>query len=146
MNNPKTKPAKLVHVVAKRKASVAKCWLIANGSGRVFINKKPLEQYFSSQKAVDAVNAPFQELSAESSPFYVTFNSQYDVMCTAMGGGFTGQSEACRRAIAVALCKLHPEFREVLKPAGFLKSDSRKVEPKKYGFVKARKKTQFSKR
>jgi small subunit ribosomal protein S9 len=72
--------------------------------------------------------------------------SQYDVYCTVKGGGLSGQAGALRHGISRALTYYEPSLRELLKPAGFLTRDSRKVERKKYGRYKARRRFQFSKR
>ncbi len=71
---------------------------------------------------------------------------QYDIRINVKGGGFKGQAEAIRLAIARALCEVNAEFRPSLKKEGFLTRDPRMVERKKYGHKKARKRFQFSKR
>ena len=70
----------------------------------------------------------------------------YDININVGGGGFKGQAEAVRLAIARALCEVNPEFRSPLKSEGFLTRDPRMVERKKYGRRKARRRFQFSKR
>jgi Ribosomal protein S9 len=72
--------------------------------------------------------------------------SQYDVMVTVAGGGLSGQAGAVRHGISKALTYFEPELRSVLKKGGFLTRDSRTVERKKYGRMKARRSFQFSKR
>jgi len=132
------KSAKLIHKVARRKSSVAKCWLTANGSGQISVNGLPVDKYFFCQHSVKAICEPLD--------LAFTFASRYNIICRPSGGGFTGQAESCRRAIAIALTELHPELRSIFKPLGLLRSDTRKVEPKRYGHRKSRKKVQFSKR
>jgi small subunit ribosomal protein S9 len=76
----------------------------------------------------------------------VNRGTQYDIVCTVVGGGLSGQAGAVRHGIARALINFEPELRPMLKKGGFLTRDSRAVERKKYGKAKARRSFQFSKR
>ena len=80
-------------------------------------------------------------------PLEVTENlGKFDIVCSASGGGISGQAGAIRLAIARALKIMDPELRAILRAGGFLTRDPREVERKKYGQPKARKKFQYSKR
>lgn len=121
----------------RRKSAVARVYL-RPGRGKITVNDKPVEEYFTKHPFVsDLVRAPLRE----------THNiSKYDVVVTVSGGGITGQAEAIRHGLARALQKANPAHRPTLKAAGFLTRDPREVERKKYGRAKARKRYQFSKR
>ena len=101
------------------------------------INGKSAHEYFKRPVLQMIINQPF-----------VTSNrsGQYDVMCTVLGGGVSGQAGAVRHGISRALTYYEPDLRSVLKAGGFLTRDSRVVERKKYGKAKARRSFQFSKR
>ena len=120
----------------KRKASIARVWL-KRGSGLVKINGKEENKYFSSKSHRILLNQPLV-LSARK--------SEFDIVCTVVGGGLSGQAGAIRHGIARALVKFEPDLRQNLKSKGFLTRDSRVVERKKYGKAKARRSYQFSKR
>lgn len=124
------------HTVGRRKSSVARVFM-SNGSGRVLVNDRNLNDYFSKATSRYVVNQPLNLLKIAD---------KYDIKINVGGGGTTGQAGACRLGIARALIKLNPELREELKRAGFLTRDSRKVERKKAGLRGARAKYQFSKR
>ena len=124
------------YATGKRKSSVSRVW-IKPGSGRILINGKDQESYFA--------RAVLRMLIAE--PFHIANrDGQYDVYCTVVGGGLSGQAGAIRHGISKALDSFEPDLHSVLKKAGFLTRDSRVVERKKYGRKKARKRFQFSKR
>ncbi len=120
----------------RRKTSVARV-RISPGNGSFVVNNVDLDEYFD-----------FDTLrSAAKSPLEITDNlDKYNIVATVKGGGFTGQAGAVRHGVARALIKAEPELRGELKRAGFLTRDPRKKERKKYGFKKARKSPQFSKR
>lgn len=120
----------------RRKSSTARVFL-RPGAGRIFVNKRPIEDYFPREShRIDIVR-----------PLGVTETvEQYDVHATCDGGGQTGQSGALRLGIARALIEANPGFREALKRAGMLTRDAREVERKKYGRAGARRSFQFSKR
>ena len=120
-----------------RKSSVARVRLIP-GTGKITVNKKDLDNYFSTEIVKREVVRPFEVAGCEG---------KFDVIATVFGGGFTGQAGALRHGISRALCQADKEaFRAPLKAAGFLTRDSRMKERKKYGLKKARRASQFSKR
>jgi len=121
----------------RRKSSVARVRLIP-GTGNITVNKKPLDEYFSTDIVKREVQRPFAVAGCEG---------KFDVIATVNGGGFTGQAGALRHGISRALCVADKEaFRAPLKAAGFLTRDPRMKERKKYGLKKARRASQFSKR
>ncbi len=124
------------HATGRRKKSVARVRLVA-GEGKVTINKREFENYFPLETTRLIVNQPL-ELTGKKAAF--------DVLVNVHGGGTTGQAGAIRHGIARALVKFEEELKPELKRAGFLTRDSRMKERKKYGFKKARKSPQFSKR
>ncbi len=122
--------------VGRRKTSVARA-ILTPGTGKILINKKPMEDYF-----------PLATLRQEvMKPFEVTQTSgKYDAYVTVEGGGTTGQAGAIKLAIARSLVEVNEENRAPLRKEGLLTRDPRMVERKKYGQKKARKRFQFSKR
>ncbi len=127
---------KYIIATGRRKSAVARVYL-SEGSGKITINKKDLDNYFPSAILQYVVRQPFAVLGIEG---------KYDVKANLDGGGFTGQSQALRMAIARALVKLNADDKKALKNQGFLTRDPRRVERKKPGRPKARKRFQFSKR
>ncbi|MBQ4485373.1 MAG: 30S ribosomal protein S9 [Prevotella sp.] len=125
-----------INAVGRRKSSVARVYL-TEGTGKIVINKRELEQYFPSGILQYVVKQPLQLLGVEG---------KYDIKVNLDGGGFTGQSQALRMAIARALVKINADDKKALKAQGFLTRDSREVERKKPGQPKARRRFQFSKR
>lgn len=126
----------MINAIGRRKTSVARVYL-TEGTGKITINKKELETYFPSAILQYVVKQPLQLLEAEG---------KYDIKVNLDGGGFTGQSQALRLAIARALVKVNADDKKALKDKGFLTRDSRAVERKKPGQPKARRHFQFSKR
>ncbi|HEY8342380.1 MAG TPA: 30S ribosomal protein S9 [Calditerricola sp.] len=121
----------------RRKESVARVWLVP-GDGKVTINKRSLDDYFGGLETLKLII---------KQPLMLTNTAdKYDVIVNVRGGGVSGQAGAIRHGIARALLKVDPNFRPVLKKAGFLTRDPRMVERKKYGLKKARRAPQFSKR
>ncbi len=120
----------------RRKTSVARVYL-RPGHGRITINKRPIDAYFERESAKLVLRQPL-ELTETGDAF--------DIVVNVRGGGKSGQAGAIRLGIARALCEYNPDLRPTLKKAGFLTRDARKVERKKYGQPKARKRFQFSKR
>ncbi|MEK0285367.1 30S ribosomal protein S9 [Caldifermentibacillus hisashii] len=120
----------------RRKSSVARVRLVP-GDGRIVINDRDIEEYI-----------PFAALrEVVKQPLVVTETvGRYDVLVNVKGGGYTGQAGAIRHGIARALLQADPEYRAVLKRAGFLTRDARMKERKKYGLKGARRAPQFSKR
>ena len=107
------------------------------GTGKITINKRDLAQYFPSTILQYVVKQPLNKLEVAE---------KYDIKVNLCGGGFTGQSQALRLAIARALVKINPEDKKALRSEGFMTRDSRSVERKKPGRPKARRRFQFSKR
>ena len=124
------------YATGKRKDAIARVW-IKPGNGKITVNGKEVQVYFGRPTLQMVVNQPFKVVNRDR---------QYDVNCTVVGGGLSGQAGAIKHGISKALTYQEPELRAVLKPAGLLTRDSRVVERKKYGQAKARKKFQFSKR
>ena len=126
----------LVQATGRRKSSVARVRLY-EGTGRLVLNDKSLEDYFPQLAYRLRVLAPLKVAEVEG---------RYDIHAKLEGGGTTGQSDALRLGIARALVELDPESRPSLKSAGLLTRDAREKESKKYGLKKARKAPQYSKR
>ena len=124
------------YATGKRKDAVARVW-IKKGSGKITVNKKPVEKYFARPTLQMIIQQAFSVTNAVD---------QFDVMATVKGGGLSGQAGAVRHGMSKALTIFDGEFRSALKAAGFLTRDSRVVERKKYGKPKARRSFQFSKR
>jgi len=125
-----------VHKIGRRKKAVARVFL-SKGKGNIVVNKRELNDYFSTATLQSKVKSPLA-LTENLESFDITINVN--------GGGVTGQAEAVRLAISRALCEIDAENRSILKPEGYLTRDPRMVERKKFGQKKARKKFQFSKR
>lgn len=126
----------MINAIGRRKCSVARVYL-TEGTGKITINKEDVEKYFPSAILRYVVKQPLEKLGVAE---------KYDIKANLNGGGFTGQSQALRMAIARALVKINAEDKKALKDEGFLTRDSRAVERKKPGRPKARKRFQFSKR
>jgi len=126
----------VVHAIGRRKAAVARVYL-SEGTGKNTINKRDLKEYFPSELVQFVVKQPLNLLDVAE---------KYDVKVNVYGGGFTGQSQALRLAIARALVKINAEDKKALRAEGFITRDSRVVERKKPGRPKARRRFQFSKR
>jgi small subunit ribosomal protein S9 len=120
----------------KRKTAVARVWL-QPGTGQVTINKRPVDTYIDRETSKMVI---FQPLVVTG-----TFGKM-DIMVNVCGGGGSGQAGAIRHGISKALLEFNPEFRAVLKRAGFITRDSRVKERKKYGLRSARARFQYSKR
>jgi len=120
----------------KRKTSIARVRLVP-GNGTITINGRGFEDYFPRATHRILALSPIQEAQLDG---------HYDVIARLQGGGVSGQAGALRHGIARALTEADPALRSDLKRAGFLARDARKVERKKAGLKKARKRPQFSKR
>jgi small subunit ribosomal protein S9 len=120
----------------KRKSSVARVRLLP-GAGDIVVNRRTLEDYFPRETSRMIINQPFEVTSTVG---------QYRAEVNVFGGGVAAQAVAVRHGITRALLLANPELRPALKKAGFITRDSRKVERKKYGRHKARKRPQYSKR
>ena len=121
----------------RRKSSVARVRVYANGTGKITINNRDIDDYFGLETLKLIVRQPM-ELTGTS--------GKLDIICTVAGGGVTGQAGAIRHGVARALLKYDAEIRGELKKAGFLTRDPRMKERKKYGLKGARRAPQFSKR
>ncbi|RED44412.1 SSU ribosomal protein S9P [Winogradskyella eximia] len=126
----------VIHKIGRRKTAVARVYL-AEGSGKITVNKKDMADYFTTATLQYKVNQPLALTNNDGN---------FDITVNVYGGGITGQAEAIRLGLSRAMCELDPENRLVLKPEGLLTRDPRMVERKKFGQKKARKKFQFSKR
>ncbi len=133
---PKIDAQGRAYATGKRKNAIARVW-IKPGAGRIVVNGREFETYFARPVLRMIINQPFETAQRKD---------QYDVMCTVVGGGLSGQAGAVRHGISRALLNFEPDLRGVLKAGGFLTRDSRVVERKKYGKAKARRSFQFSKR
>jgi len=133
---PKLDAKGRAYATGKRKNAVARVW-IKPGAGNITVNGRDSPVYFARPVLRMLLNQPF-----------VVANrlGQYDVVCTVVGGGLSGQAGAVRHGISRALTFFEPDLRPTLKAGGFLTRDSRVVERKKYGRAKARRSFQFSKR
>ena len=120
----------------RRKKSVARVRLYA-GTGNITVNGRDVDDYFGLETLKLIINQPFGVTSTEG---------KFDVVCTAKGGGISGQAGAIRHGIARALLQADETYRPALKKAGFLTRDPRMKERKKYGLRGARRAPQFSKR
>ncbi|MCI5783611.1 MAG: 30S ribosomal protein S9 [Bacteroidales bacterium] len=125
-----------VNAVGRRKAAIARV-IVKEGNGAITVNKRSLEVYFPSSILQFIVKQPLTTLDCVE---------KYDIHVNLNGGGFKGQAEALRLAIARALVKINPEDKHALRVEGFMTRDPRSVERKKPGRPKARKRFQFSKR
>ncbi|MDD2314732.1 MAG: 30S ribosomal protein S9 [Proteiniphilum sp.] len=125
-----------VNAIGRRKAAVARVF-VTEGTGKIVINKRELENYFPSSILQFIVKQPLNKLNV---------TDKYDIRINLDGGGYKGQSEAARLGIARALVKINPEDKATLRAEGFMTRDPRVVERKKPGQPKARKRFQFSKR
>ena len=125
-----------VNAVGRRKAAIARV-IVKEGNGTITINKRPIDVYFPSSILQYIEKQPMLTLDCVE---------KYDIKVNLDGGGYKGQAEALRLAIARALVKINPEDKPALRAQGFMTRDPRSVERKKPGQPKARKRFQFSKR
>ena len=131
------KSEKIVYAgTGRRKSSIARVRLV-EGSGKITINGKDIDEFFGLETLKVIVRQPLTVTNT---------TAKYDVIANVKGGGFTGQAGAIRHGIARALNEANSEYRPALKSNGFLTRDPRMKERKKYGLKKARKAPQFSKR
>ena len=124
------------YATGKRKTSIARVWMTP-GEGRININKRPIDEYFSRETLRMIARQPLVLTGTMQ---------QFDFYILANGGGIAGQAGAVRHGIAKALESYNPGLRVPLKKAGFLTRDARKKERKKYGQKGARARFQYSKR
>ena len=125
-----------VQGTGRRKEAVARV-RIRDGGGQLTLNGRSLESYFPTMAQRIRVMEPLQ---------ITNMQGRYDIDATLEGGGVSGQVDALRLGIARGLVQLDPELRPVLKKAGMLTRDPRRVERKKYGLRKARRAPQYTKR
>jgi small subunit ribosomal protein S9 len=126
-----------LYAIGRRKEAVAQV-ILQIGTGKLIINKKDGKEYLQNNLSyLQKITNPLNLLGIENS---------FDIYVKTKGGGLTGQTDAIILGIARALTTLSTENRKILKTAGLLKRDARKIERKKYGLKKARKASQFSKR
>ena len=128
--------AELYYATGKRKTAVARTWL-KSGNGTIIINKRSIDDYFGRETAKMIVEQPLVLTDTHGS---------FDVKVNVSGGGISGQAAAIRHGITKTLLQVNPEFRPILKKAGFVTRDSRIKERKKYGQKGARARFQYSKR
>ena len=126
----------VTNAIGRRKAAIARVY-VTPGKGTITINKRDLSVYFPTGILQFIVKQPLAKLGVEE---------KYDIKVNLCGGGYKGQAEALRLAIARALVKINPEDKKALRSEGFLTRDAREVERKKPGQPKARRRFQFSKR
>ena len=126
----------VVNAIGRRKAAIARVF-VSEGTGKITINKRDLDNYFPSTILQYVVKQPLNKLDVAE---------KYDIKINLNGGGYKGQAEAARLGIARALVKINPEDKPALRAEGFMTRDPRVVERKKPGQPKARKRFQFSKR
>ena len=133
---PKLDKLGRAYATGRRKQSVSRVW-IKKGTGKVTVNGKSCENYFSRSVLLMLLQEPLQKTDKLS---------EVEIFSTVKGGGLSGQAGALRHGISIALTRYEPSLKIKLKKLGFLTRDARKVERKKYGRHKARKRPQFSKR
>ena len=124
------------YATGRRKDAVARVW-IKPGRGQIIINDRDEKVYFAR---------PVLRMILRQPLIAANRDGQFDVVCTVVGGGHSGQAGAVRHGISKALIAYEPSLRGALKSGGFLTRDPRVVERKKYGKAKARRSFQFSKR
>lgn len=131
-----TKSDNASYGTGKRKNSIARVWVSA-GKGEIIVNYKNAKSYFQHNRYISQISAPL---------LAVDKLDKYDIFCTVKGGGLSGQSGAIKHGVSKALAALDSDQHRILRKSGFLTRDARVVERKKYGHLKARKVTQYSKR
>ena len=126
----------VTNAIGRRKAAIARVY-VTPGKGTITINKRDLSVYFPTGILQFIVKQPLAKLGVEE---------KYDIKVNLCGGGYKGQAEALRLAIARALVKINPEDKPALKAEGFMTRDPREVDRTHPGRPNARKRFQFSKR
>ncbi len=124
------------YATGKRKTAIARVWM-KMGDGKIIINKRPIDEYLSTEIAKMIVAQPLELTNTIG---------RYDITVNVKGGGYSGQVGAIKHGISRVLLKISPEFKEPLRKGGFLTRDSRIKERKKYGLRSARARFQYSKR
>ena len=128
---------KYFYGTGRRKSSVARVRVYENGTGSIIVNGRDIDEYFGLETLKMVVRQPLNTTSTLG---------KVDIVATVEGGGVSGQAGALRHGISRALLQVNPDFRPILKKAGFLTRDPRMKERKKYGLKAARRAPQFSKR
>ncbi len=126
----------VINAVGRRKTAIARIY-VTEGKGNIIINEREFVKYFPTIQLQNTVKQPLELLG---------LTDKYDIKVNLTGGGFKGQAEALRLAIARALVKINEDHKTTLRKNGLLTRDPREVERKKPGRPKARKRFQFSKR
>ena len=124
------------YATGRRKESVSRVW-VKSGNGKILVNGKTSDKYFRRSVLRMILEEPIKKVNKQN---------DIEIFSTVKGGGLSGQAGALRHGISRALVAFEPKLRDVLKKSGFLTRDARKVERKKYGRHKARRRPQFSKR
>ena len=124
------------YATGRRKTSIAKVW-VKKGSGKIYVNGKFFDKYFSNDNHKMQIVRPFEIIKQ---------TTDYDVRCNVSGGGHTGQAGAMVHGISKALVMFDKDLKTTLKTEKLTTRDSRAVERKKPGRKKARRSFQFSKR
>jgi len=130
------KETKYIYATGKRKSAIARV-RITPGTGKITVNEKPLDEFYTLETLKAVVTRPFAVANTIE---------KYDVIATVHGGGYSAQAGAIAHGIAKALATTDGDVRTSVKRAGLLTRDSRVKERRKYGLKKARKAPQFSKR
>ncbi len=131
------KKQEYLYAVGRRKSAVAQVRVYKKGEGKILVNEKELDKYFTTAELQEKVKSPL-DLSGQV--------DKVDISIKVSGGGIAGQAEASRHGLSRALLLLNPNFRKPLKKAGFLTRDARVKERKKPGLKRARKAPQWTKR
>ena len=126
----------VIHKIGRRKTAVARVY-VAEGKGKITVNKKDMAAYFTTAPLQYKVNQPLALTNNDGN---------FDITVNVYGGGITGQAGAIRHGITRALIEYDETLRKPLRQAGFVTRDAREVERKKIGLHKARKRPQYSKR
>ena len=126
----------MINAIGRRKSAVARVY-VTEGTGKITINGRDIDDYFGLETLKLIVRQPFAVTNTEG---------KFDIVCTVTGGGVTGQAGAIRHGLSRALLQFDPELRAALKAEGYLTRDPRMKERKKYGLKAARRAPQFSKR
>jgi len=137
VEKPVEKKERYFESVGRRKTATARVRIFPGNEKGITVNEKPLEQYFPTLEMRQKVISPLEKMG---------LIDKFKVLVRVKGGGLNAQSEAVRYAIARALSVFNPEFRPILKSAGFISRDSRMRERKKFGLKRARRAPQWSKR
>ena len=124
------------YATGRRKTSIAKVW-VKKGTGKIYVNGKLYSEYFVSENHKMQITRPFEMIDQSTA---------YDVRCSVVGGGHTGQAGALVHGISKALVLFDEKHKSSLKTEKLTTRDSRAVERKKPGRKKARRSFQFSKR